>query len=582
MKTQFQYIFFLLLSVFTFGQVNIIADADKKTLNGREQFVVTVIQEINGNDLIQETPLRTPDLLTKFNIIAQGSTQRTFVEPGTKTVINQLVYEFLLEPKQSGKHKIGSFLVTVNGKIYMTDPFDITVREGDFNKKAIAENTAGDVYLNLEVEENSIYKNQPTLAVVRVYSKDFNNLRRVGKVNFSEQNNVNITPVSFAKSEIEQNSKSNMSSQVIAVAMIIPNEAGNIELNPASVSYNEAGNRSENLKSNAVKLNVKKLPSGSPNNYRNAVGKFDVDIVNKETADRIEINKPINITLKMKGVGNMNSVHLPKIIESESYTVYKPEISKNIHSTKDGIAGEITANYVLIPRKPGVITINSEAFSFFDPKKQQYVDLGSKALMLSVFTPEQIADAKSTIERVNDLTNNVLETVHTPILETKQFKVENKRKINWKTLVGNYSLIALFLGLLVFFVSNIKKLKPLKPQAEHVSLGSVAETEAAIKAKQSVDTDSSLLYLEKLVNEEKYTEFFENFETLNAEVLRFVQTNHHQNIKQYLEQNKGQAMSEEYRTLVQKIHVEKYSPVHSPEIMNTILSEVKSLFSQII
>lgn len=581
MKYRLHHILMLLSSVFTFAQVNIIADADKKVLNGREQFIVTVIQEINGNEYIQETPLRTPDLLTKFNIIAQGSSQHTYVEPASKTMINQVVYEILLEPKQTGKLKIGSFLVTVNGKIYMTEPFDIVVRDGDFNKKAVADNTANDVYLNMELKDEWVYKNQPTIAILRAYSKDFNNLRKIGKVSLPAQDNVNITPVSFAKSEIEQNSKSNMSSQVIAVVMVIPSTSGHIEINPASVAYSESGARTESLKSNPVKLNVKNLPEGSPRNYKNAVGHFDLDI-QRPFREVVEINKPVNVTVRMKGEGNLNLVQMPKIVESPDYAVYKPEILKNVHNGQNGMEGEIVAKYIVIPKKSGDIAISAESFSYFDPQAKKYVNLGAKTLMLSVFTPEQISDAKSTIEKVNDLTNNVLETVNTPILETAQYKTEDSKKINWKTLAGNYSLIALFLGLLVFLVSRVRKLQPVKAKSEHVSLGSVAETEAKLREKQEVDIDSNINYLEKLVNEEKYTEFFENFETLNSEVESFVKRNHQVGFKQYLEQNKGQLVAEEYRLLTQKIHVEKFSPVHSKELMLQIFSELKSLFLKII
>ena len=183
MREKLQYLLLLISSVITYGQVNVVADTDKKELNGKESFVFTIIQETVGNENVQETPLRMPDL-SKFNKIAEGSVRNTYVDERTKTVINQLVYEYVLEPKQPGKFLIGSALVTVSGRIYKSEPFYVTVKDGDFGRKSVAENTSENVYLNMELQNKEVYQNQPAIAVLRAYSKDFNNLRRVGKVSF--------------------------------------------------------------------------------------------------------------------------------------------------------------------------------------------------------------------------------------------------------------------------------------------------------------------------------------------------------------------------------------------------------------
>lgn len=577
MREKLQYLLLLISSVITYGQVNVVADTDKKELTGKESFVFTIIQETVGNENVQETPLRMPDL-SKFNKIAEGSVRNTYVDERTKTVINQLVYEYVLEPKQPGKFLIGSALVTVSGRIYKSEPFYVTVKDGDFGRKSVAENTSENVYLNMELQNNEVYQNQPAIAVLRAYSKDFNNLRRVGKVSFPDNRNVEIKPVSFAKSDIEQ--KSEFSSQVIAVVMILPNESGRVYVPPASVAYIDNGKRMESLKSNPVKLHVKSLPTGSPENFKNAVGRYKVSIAKASPAET-EINKPVDVIVKIKGHGNLDSTQLPKILNSNDYSVYKPEILSHVKGGRQGMEGEVTAKYVIIPKKAGNISVNTESFSFFNPEQRKYINLGIQTLNLNVMTPQQIAGAKTTIERVNDLTNEVLETVNTPIIETKQYKIHNKNKLNWKTLFANYSLIALFLGLIIFFISGLKKMNSLKPKTEKFSLGSVAETEAALRSEVTVDLDATVSFFEKLIEEERYGEFFNAFFSFDNDVKSQVFRKYKTSIKEYFENHTGQQLSEDYRQLIQNFEIEKYAPVHTKEHLLELLSQIKSLYSQI-
>lgn len=577
MKLQLQYLLLLVSSVFTYGQVSVVTEVNKKELNGKEAFTLTIVQETIGADNIQETPLRMPDL-SKFNKIGEGSVRNTLVDPQTKTVINQLVYEYVLEPKQTGKVMIGSALVTVNGKIYKSEPFYINVREGDFNRKSLAENSSENVYLNIEVQNQEVYKNQPTIAVLRAYSKDFNDLRRVGKVHFPDSEDFEIKPVSFERSDIQH--KSNMVSQVIAVMMILPNAEGKISIPPVSVAYNEAGNRIEKLKSNAIKLSVKKLPMGSPKSFKNAVGKFDFSISNLSKNKALEVNKPIDILVKIKGEGNINEAHLPRLINSTHYTFYKPEISSKVKNSKSGFEGEVSAHYVLVPKKTGAITVVTEAFSFFNPSQSKYINLGKKSLNLDVLSAEQISSNKSTIQKVNEISNSVLDNVHSPIISTKDLKIKNENtgKLQWKTLAANYSLIGLFLIIIAFFFSLIKKMIALKPKTQQVSLGSVEETEQKIReelnSKPNVDFES----LKKLIHQEKYPLFFEEFDKMSQSIEQYLVKHKNVDLKKYFENKGGKVLSEKYNQLMHQIRIEKYSPFTTKEHLQSLISEIEILY----
>ena len=577
MKHKIPYILFLFSAIFTYGQVTL-AVSDVKNPRVNQRFNLTVILEISGENMEQETPLRMPDL-SKFDIIGSASEQNTVVLDAKKgDVLNQMVYQWVLTPKEAGKIRFGSVLVTVNGKIYKTEPFEINVKDNE-KKSAVAEHTnhSNEVYLNLELKKNVVYKNEPAVAVLRAYSKDYDNFRKVSNLQFSPQKNASIKPINYTKSEIE--TSSGMASQVIGTFMIFPNESGPIAINAFSAVVGNA-TKPTKVSSNRVRLNVKKLPDGMPSNFKNAVGKFEISVSQTNTDEIPEVDKPLNISVRLSGAGNFGSLDLPKIIDSPDYVFYTPQITTKTVPQKDGLSGDVIAEYVVIPKKAGSISINFENFSFFNPKEVQYTDLGPKSLLLNVKTPGEIADAKSTIEKVNDYTNIVLETVNTPVLQTHNLKIKNKDKINWKIVAGNLGLMVAVLSLFVVLKKRQEK-KKVKPQQLRSSI-SIAETEEIIRKKIGHQFDENIEYLKILKENKDFETFFTAYQELNNETKNFFSVTNESEFRNYLEQNKGAHVAEQYRILSEKIQIEKYAPFHTAEHIDLILEAIISFYNEII
>ena len=164
------YILSILASYFSFAQVNLYSEVNTKEARVNNPFVFTVVLEIFGEDLIQETPIKLPDF-SKFDY-AVSSEQSTFIDPVKKIRINQIVCQISLDPKEAGNLRVGSALVKVNGKIYKTEPIDINVKEAD--KKPLASNTnpAKNMYVNMQVSDRDVYKNEPIIGVIKAYSKN--------------------------------------------------------------------------------------------------------------------------------------------------------------------------------------------------------------------------------------------------------------------------------------------------------------------------------------------------------------------------------------------------------------------------
>lgn len=577
MQNKWIYILLTLASVITYGQVNLSLDADKNEYGGKDIVNLTIILELNGSDLVQQTGFQLPDL-SKFNIIGSGSVTNTVIDPATNTLITQKVSRIALEPKKKGKIKIGSVLVTVNNKIYKTEPFDVNIRD-IVDKRALAGNTSNEVYLNMEIEDREVYQDQPTVAVLKVYSRNIDNLRKVKNIRLPQQDNINVHPINFSKSEIDPSGNGNMASQVLAMFMVFPNEAGYVEVPGVSASVSTYSHKNKII-SNKVKLNVRKLPEGAPESFKNAVGNFNVSVYST-SKEKPEAKKPMNVVVKVAGEGNLPDLELPKIAASPDYEIFAPKITSKVSPGTTGMKGVVLANYVIIPNKSGDISIKTEPFAFFDPQDRDYVDVGQKTLAVKTFSHDQIMESRTTVEKVNEYTNNLLETVNTPVLKTTSFKVKEKSKFHWSILLTN---IAILLGLFIAYVlfkTWQKKRTLVRETASQKPLGSVAETEKEIRELMKTDINDYFGYLENLKDNNEYDKFFVTLEELDQEVRNQYFKGSVTEFKTFLEKHKGSSVAEEYGNLQQRIEMEKYSPVKSSEGIEELLKTIVNFYSQI-
>ncbi|WP_428067793.1 hypothetical protein [Chryseobacterium gambrini] len=114
-----------------------------------------------------------------------------------------------------------------------------------------------------------------------------------------------------------------------------------------------------------------------------------------------------------------------------------------------------------------------------------------------------------------------------------------------------------------------------------MALGSVAETENEIREKLKTDINDYFGYLENLKDNEDYQKFFQTFDELDEEVKSQYSVNPADHFAELLEKEKGSAIAEEYRNLIQRVQVEKYAPIKSSEGMDKLLSAIVNLYSKI-
>ncbi len=134
------------------------------------------------------------------------------------------------------------------------------------------------------------------------------------------------------------------------------------------------------IKSEAVPLEIKSLPSNAPPDFAGAVGNFTVNV--EANPRKVQVGDPITVTASVVGRGNFDRVTAPALQETRGWHTY-PASSKFKQDDDIGISGTKKFETVLSPNEKKE-AIPAFGFSYFDPLKEQYVTRQSSLLPIQV------------------------------------------------------------------------------------------------------------------------------------------------------------------------------------------------------
>ena len=540
------YILLFILPIFGYGQVTLLSETDTKEYQVREPFNLSIGLEIIGENYQQQSPVRLPDL-SKFEILGNATESVAAIDPETGNVVRQVLYHLILQPKHAGKTRIGSALVQVNGKTYKSEPFEILVRDGKRKHEAWGRS----VSMVMEVLDKEVYENQPVNVVLKLKANPHNYLdfRKVNQIKLP-QKTKNIYTVNLKREDIEIDKNDETAMQVIASFVVVPEKDGNLFVAPATALFNE-----ERILSNPLKIHVKKLPEGAPRGFKNAVGKFDLEV--EIPKEEVEVNQPMDVFVKLKGKGNIIGAELPKIVESEDYTILKP--TQKIEVKESELSGEKTDHYVIIPKKEGEITIRYENFAYFDIDEKQYQTINSYYIKILSLSKEDMDSPKSTLGKMMDDTGHILKKVNLlPVSE----KEKEEESFDFGRFAGIGLLVFSSLLAIYFFTFRKKKPKQWSSVQEDDKITTIAETEELLKENISIGKEYYFGALKNAADKGDSASFFENYQELHTEAENQIKRLKNQTISEFLEEIENADFVkdfEQFRTEIQEV---KYAPVH--------------------
>lgn len=551
------YILSFILPIFGYGQVTLLSETDTKEYQVREPFNLSIGLEIIGENYQQQSPVRLPDL-SKFEILGNATESVAAIDPETGNVVRQVLYHLILQPKHAGKTRIGSALVQVNGKTYKSEPFEILVRDGKRKHDAWGRS----VSMVMEVLDKEVYENQPVNVVLKLKANPHNYLdfRKVNQIKLP-QKTKNIYTVNLKREDIEIDKNDETAMQVIASFVIVPEKDGNLFVSPATALFNE-----ERILSNPLKIHVKKLPEGAPRGFKNAVGKFDLEV--EIPKEEVEVNQPMDVFVKLKGKGNIIGAELPKIVESDDYTILKPtqkiEVKESEHS------GEKTDHYVIIPKKEGEITIRYENFAYFDIDEKQYQTINSDDIKILSLSKEAMDSPTSTLGKMMDDTGHILKKVNLlPVSEEEN----EEESFDFGRFAGIGLLVFGSLLAIYFFTFRKKKPKQWSSVQENDKITTIAETEELLKENIPIGKEYYFGALKNAAYKGNSASFFENYQELHTEAENQIKRLKNQTISEFLEEIENADFVKDFEQFRTEIQEAKYAPIHGDlyEFYNNIV-----------
>ena len=155
-----------------------------------------------------------------------------------------------------------------------------------------------------------------------------------------------------------------------------------LEADISRVGFFGAPLRSEHLRADPVPLEIMPLPAGAPAGFDpSAVGRFT--LAAEVDRDHVQVGEAITLRLRIDGQGNLRKIALPALPRLDGWKIYDPKVSVQLNHA-DEIGGSKTAEYLLLPEKPGETEIPPLALSYFDTQKTTYLTAKTPPLRLVV------------------------------------------------------------------------------------------------------------------------------------------------------------------------------------------------------
>jgi tetratricopeptide (TPR) repeat protein len=130
----------------------------------------------------------------------------------------------------------------------------------------------------------------------------------------------------------------------------------------------------------ALTLNSRPLPSGAPQGFENAIGRFTIDA--NTTATRVSEGDPVSVNVVVSGTGNLDTLSSPKLIDSEGWKVYDATQMQRGEERRL-LDGSVTFEQFMRPLSLRT-SIPPFRLAYFDPEAEEYYTITTAPIPLEV------------------------------------------------------------------------------------------------------------------------------------------------------------------------------------------------------
>jgi len=334
------------------------------------------------------------------------------------------VYTYFLSPLKKGSLSIGQASIEIKEKLYKTMPVKVIVSESvsinnDPNNSNYLVNE--NLHLVAEVSNTNPFLNEGISVVYKLFFSPQINVTNVGEIDSPEYVDFWSNNIKIPRLQIERGSyKGDSYNYVIWKKMVLyPQKEGELNIKPLSLDVSVDvptskrdffGNRIYTQVPKTVVagnrlIKVKPLPKDAPSNFSGAVGDFKIELLSSK--NQLNASESFQLTIKVKGSGNLKLFSTPDLSVPSSLEKYDPEHNENITTNLGGMSGDISDTYTLVPQFKGKYPISPVEFVYFDPKTKKYKSTFTKEIVISVLEDPSSFSQNNKVKVLSENTNSI-------------------------------------------------------------------------------------------------------------------------------------------------------------------------------
>ncbi len=396
------------MSLPSLAQTTVNAYVDRNEISEGETVQLTI--EIKGE--ASKIPALDISQLPDWQVYTSGTSSSVAWINGKTTQSKQ--YNFTLVPSRTGRLMIPPFALAIGGVNYKTQQISVTVnpvamppqsRQAPQNRSRQPSRQRGalsedDLLLRATVDKDTVYVNQQVTLSMKLYwrvqllnNPDYQAPQRTGF--WSEdlgqwrtgQETYGGKDYNIMESKTAMFPTSPGTQTIGASQMGVVVDDGSSR-DPFSVFDRNwpnffGGGKRLTLSSDPIKIITLPLPEiGKPADFGGAVGQYQMSVTVDK--NKIEVNEPVTMHIKVTGIGNIKSVDIPKVPELPDFRTYQAGDNEKIEKVNYQVGGTKTFDQAFIPKRAGNYQLPALNFSFFDPQARTYKTLASDPIQIEV------------------------------------------------------------------------------------------------------------------------------------------------------------------------------------------------------
>lgn len=418
MKTKVNLILILILlfSEGVFAQ-SFTASVSKNPVTVGERFQVTFSVNTDG------TNFKAPDF--KGLSVLSGPNQSQSIQIINGAMNRSLSFNYILYADKVGDYTINPATITIDGQAEKSNSIQIKVLpESDVQKQRRQqeeeqEKSLGNqalqilkenIFVKLSVSKRDVYQGEQITATYKLFIHPELNIAQINPSKIPSFNGFWTQELNNETIKWERESVNGVvfNSAVIKQVVLFPQRSGKLTIDPYEfdvIARLKVQNRRRSNdpfssffddpffggsyrdfpykpKSETSNINVKPLPPNAPASFAGAVGNLAMDAWLDKNS--VKAGEPITLKVKISGRGNMKLIDALKVNFPPDFEVYDPKTIDNSILTAGGVTGNVTFEYLVIPRNAGKYKIEPILFSYFDLSKNEFVTNSSAEFEINV------------------------------------------------------------------------------------------------------------------------------------------------------------------------------------------------------